>query len=158
QPNGSDVKEGIPWGVASGVAAVPLARAGVMGPLDLVDHAPFFDAGALPSDRARPAIFDPHTKIPAAFRHVHPPLAALVEVMRAHAIAAHEIDRIAVAAYSGALRIPNRPAPQNLVDAQYSIPYCMSLVAFRGADALLPMTEAALHDREVENLARRIAV
>src|SRR5262249_49428587 len=89
---------------------------------------------------------------------VHAPVEALVDVMRAHAIAAREIDRIEVAAYSGALRIPNRPEPQNLVDAQYSIPYCVSLAAHRGADALLPMTEAALHDREVEDLARRIAV
>ena len=158
QPNGSDVKEGIPWGVASGLAAVPLARAGLTGPLDLVDHAPFFDANAILAPRDRLAICDTYTKFQAACRHVHAPVEALVDVMRAHAIAAHEIDRIEVAAYSGALRIPNRPEPRNLVDAQYSIPYCMSLAAHRGADALLPMTEAALHDREVESLARRIAV
>ena len=41
QPNGSDVKEGIPWGVVHGLAAVLLSESGMTGPLDLVDHAPF---------------------------------------------------------------------------------------------------------------------
>jgi len=39
QPSGTDVKEGIPLCVVTGMAAVPLANAGMAGPLDLVDHA-----------------------------------------------------------------------------------------------------------------------
>lgn len=158
QPMGSDVKEGIPWGVATGIAAVPLARAGLTGPLDLVDYPPFFDAGAILAGRAGPAILETYTKFCAACRHVHAPVEALLGLMAAHGIAASEIETIEVAAYSGALRIPNRPEPRTLVEAQYSIPYCLGLVAHRGADALLPMTEAALHDPAAEGLARRVRI
>ena len=156
QPMGSDVKEGIAWGVATGVSAVPLARAGLTGPLDLVDHAPFFDAAAILADRPGPAICEAYTKFYAACRHVHAPVDALLNLIDAHGIAAEEIEMVDVAAYSGALRISNRPEPQNLVDAQYSIPYCISLVAHRGAGALLPMTNTALHDSSVEALAHRV--
>jgi 2-methylcitrate dehydratase PrpD len=156
QPMGSDVKEGIAWGVATGVSAVPLARAGLTGPLDLIDHAPFFDATAILADRNGPAICESYTKFYAACRHVHAPVDALLGLIRAHGIDADEIDTVDVAAYSGALRISNRPEPQNLVDAQYSIPYCIGLAAYRGAGALLPMTNAALHDRAVEALAHRV--
>src|SRR5262249_22523887 len=104
------------------------------------------------------AICETYTKFQAACRHVHAPVEAVLDLMRAHGIATREIDRIEVAAYSGALRIPNNPEPRNLVDAQYSIPYCVGLAVIRGADALLPMTDAHLHDGDVEALARRVAV
>lgn len=158
QPNGSHVKEGIPWGVATGLAAVPLAQAGITGALDLVDHAPFFDAEAILADRAGPAICETYTKFHAACRHVHAPVEAFLALAHREDIPVDSIEAIEVAAYSGALRIPNRPDPRNLVDAQYSIPYCIGLVARHGADALLPMTKAALHDRACEDLARRVTV
>jgi 2-methylcitrate dehydratase PrpD len=155
---GSDVKEGIPWGVATGISAVSLSQAGLTGPLDLVDHAPFFDAEAILAERTGPAILETYTKFHATCRHVHAPVDALVGLMTAHRIAVHEIEKVEVAAYSGALRISNRPEPRNLVEAQYSIPYCLGLAAHRGADALLPMTEEALHDSAAEGLARSVTI
>ena len=158
QPNGSDVKEGIPWGVATGIAAVPMAQAGVTGARDLVNHAPFFDADAILADRPGPAICETYTKFHAACRHVHAPVEAFHALVRQHGLAPQEIEKVEVAAYSGALRIPNRTTPRNLVDAQYSIPYCIALVALHGAEVLLPMTESALDDPEAEALATRVQV
>src|SRR5262249_21791852 len=132
QPNGSDVKEGIPWGVAHGLAAVALAERGMTGPLDLVDHAPFFDLDAILAARPRAAIHDTYTRLYAACRHCHAPVDALLAVMRANDLAAGEIESVAVGAYAGALRIANRPAPASLADAQYSIPYCLGLAAHHG--------------------------
>jgi 2-methylcitrate dehydratase PrpD len=158
QPSGSHVKEGIPWGVATGLSAVPLAAAGMTGARDLVDHAPFFDADAILADRPGPAICESYTKFHAACRHVHAPVEALAALMADHGLQAAQIDAIHVSAYSGALRIPNAPRPRNLVDAQYSIPYCLALVALRGADALLPMSEADLHDRRAEAFAEKVSI
>lgn len=158
QPNGSHVKEGIPWGVATGLSAVPLAAAGMTGARDLVDHAPFFDADAILAERPGPAVCESYTKFHAACRHVHAPVEALAALMTAHRVSADQIDAIHVGAYSGALRIPNAPCPRTLVDAQYSIPYCMALVALRGGDALLPMSEADLHDPAAEALAAKITI
>src|SRR5690606_8296175 len=130
--------------------AVHLAQGGMTGPLDLVDHAPFFDAEAILADRPRPMIAEVYTKFHAACRHVHAPVEALIGLQEQHGLAAAEIEAIEVGAYSGALRIPNRMRPRNLVEAQYSIPYCLGLVAVRGPDALLPMTAADLNLAEAE--------
>ncbi len=156
QPEGSDVKEGVPWSVANGVLAVGLAQAGFGGPLDMLDHAPFHDAEAIFAPRAGPAIREAYTKFYSCCRHLHAPVDALRAVMEAHGLAAGEIEAIEVGAYSGALRLSNRVRPANLVDAQYSIPYCLGLAAVRGAGVLLPLDESALSDPAAEALAARV--
>lgn len=158
QPNGSDVKEGIPWGVATGLSAVTLARAGITGALDLVDHPPFFDAEAILAERSGPAICETYTKFYAACRHVHAPVEALLALVAQHGLRSEEIEAIDVAAYSGALRIPNSAQPRNLIDAQYSIPYCLGLASLYGGDCLLPMTERSLHDEAAEQIALRVGI
>jgi 2-methylcitrate dehydratase PrpD len=158
QPVGSDVKEGIPWGVCAGLAAAALAEAGMTGPLDLVDHAPFFDRDAVLAARPGAAIAEAYTKFYAACRHCHAPVDAFLEVVGSNAVALEQIDAIHVGAYSGALRISNHPAPRNLAEAQYSIPYCLGLVAVDGAEALLPMTEASLGNEAAEAVARKVSL
>jgi 2-methylcitrate dehydratase PrpD len=158
QPTGSDVKEGIPWGVAAGLTAVHLARAGMTGPLDLVDHAPFFDGKSILADRPGPMIGEAYTKFHAACRHVHAPVEAFSALQARHGLAAEAIDGIEVLAYSGALRISNHVRPRTLVEAQYSIPYCLGLVATRGPQALLPMTVADIGLEQAEALAARVTL
>lgn len=158
QPDGSDVKEGIPWGVVCGLSAVVLAEAGMTGPLNLVDHAPFFDKAAIVADRPGAAIREAYTKFHAACRHCHAPVDAFLEVVSRHAVAIDEIQAVEVGAYNGAMRIPNSPTPANLVDAQYSIPYCVGLAAVAGPEALLPMTEASLANAAAEAIARKVTV
>ena len=158
QPNGSDVKEGIPWGVVHGLAAVPLSECGMTGPLDLFDHAPFFDRDAILAERPRAAIHEAYTKFYAACRHCHAPVDALLALMRANDLAAGEVQSVRVGAYSGALRISNSATPRSLADAQYSIPYCLGLVANHGPQVLLPMTEAELDNASAEAFARKVTV
>ncbi|MCW5591367.1 MAG: MmgE/PrpD family protein [Burkholderiales bacterium] len=156
QPIGSDVKEGVPWSVANGVVAVGLAQAGFEGPLDMLDHEPFFDAEAILAPRNTLAIRETYTKFYSCCRHLHAPVDALLAVMAAHRLSAAEITAIEVGAYSGALRISNRIDPANLVDVQYSIPYCLGLAAVRGAGALLPLEEGCLRDRDAAAIAARV--
>lgn len=158
QPVGSDVKEGIPWAVSGGLTAVHLAAAEFTGPLDLVDHAPFFDAAAIIADQPRPLIMETYTKFHAACRHVHAPVEALAALMADHGLTIEQIETIEVRAYSGALRISNLARPQNLTEAQYSIPYCLGLTALRGPSALLPMTAADLGISAAERLAARVTL
>jgi 2-methylcitrate dehydratase PrpD len=158
QPLGSDVKEGIPWGVVTGIAAAALAEAGMTGPLDLVDHAPFFDKAAVLAARPSAAIAEAYTKFYAACRHCHAPVDAFLEVVAGNRIALEQIDTIHVGANSGALRISNNPAPRNLIEAQYSIPYCLGLVAADGVAALLSMTEASLGNTVAEAVARKVSL
>ena len=67
-------------------------------------------------------------------------------------------DTIDVETYGGALRISNMPQPAHLVDVQYSIPYCLALVAVVGSQTLLPLTVEALGRDEVTTLARKITL
>jgi 2-methylcitrate dehydratase PrpD len=156
QPVGSDVKEGVPWSAANGVVAVGLAQAGFDGPLDMLNHKPFFDGDAILAPRAGLAIDEVYTKFYSCCRHLHAPIDALLAVLTANRISAAEIEAIEVGAYSGALRISNRTAPANLVDMQYSIPYCLGLAALHGAEVMLPLYELSLDDRAATVIANRV--
>jgi 2-methylcitrate dehydratase PrpD len=155
-PEGSDVKEGIPWSVVTGLVALGLAEAGATGPrniLDSVHHYSFPDALALGSiGHVRNTYF----KLYACCRHIHAPLDALLALIAERKFDPRSIDRIEVETYSGALRLPNTTNPDNLVDVQYSIPYCLALGALVGPSALLPLTNEALGRPEVCALARKV--
>lgn len=158
QPNGTDVKEGIPWGVVTGLSAVPLAKAGMTGPLDLVDHPPFFDADRILDDFKRPLVCESYTKFHAACRHVHAPVEAVASLMKEHDLVWKDLNEIAVEAYSGALRIPNMQKPKSVVDAQYSIPYCIGLAVTKGLDSLITMSPNDLGAADAEAVAKRVKI
>ncbi|KSV63388.1 hypothetical protein N183_35650 [Sinorhizobium sp. Sb3] len=157
-PEGSDVKEGIPWSVVTGLTALGLAERGHTGPRNILDSQIHY---RFPADlRLGTAlhICNTYLKVYACCRHVHAPLEALLNVVRDNAIDANAIDAIDVETYSGALRISNKVEPANLVDIQYSIPYCLGLAALVGSESLLPLTSDALGRPLVSALAKRVTL
>jgi 2-methylcitrate dehydratase PrpD len=153
---GSDVKEGIPWSVVTGLVALGLAEAGHTGPRNILDsalHYRFPDELSLGSS---PHICNAYFKLFACCRHVHAPLDALLHLVDQHGIDPNSIDAIEVETYGGALRLPNKSDPTHLVDVQYSIPYCLALAAIVGPQALLALTAEALGHDDVTALARRV--
>ena len=79
-------------------------------------------------------------------------------VARQYGFSGGLVPGVEVLAYSGALRISNHVRPRSLVEAQYSIRYCIGLVATRGAQALLPMTAADVGVEQAETLATRVTL
>jgi 2-methylcitrate dehydratase PrpD len=157
-PEGSDVKEGIAWSVVTGLVALGLAEAGHTGPRNILDSALHY---RFPDDlRLGSALHIGQTyfKLYACCRHVHAPLDALRHLIDQHGIDTHGIDAIDVETYSGALRISNQTQPAHLVDIQYSIPYCLALVAVVGPQALLPLTCEALGHDAVTALANKVTL
>lgn len=155
-PEGSDVKEGIPWSVATGLIALGLAESGHTGPRNILDSKLYYrfpDELALGSV---PHICNAYFKLYACCRHIHAPLDALLHLIELHDIDPHAIDAIEVETSSGALRISNKVRPTNLIDVQYSIPYCLALAALVGSQALLPLTSAALLHDAVTALASKV--
>lgn len=157
-PVGNDIKEGIPWGTVTAMTAVHLAQAGVSGPLDILDHAPHYDRErllkGLGSDQ--PMICQTYFKPYACCRHIHAPVDALAMLMADHAITSGEIRRIDVHVYEGALLISNRRSPLNLVDVQFSIPYCLGMVALMGTSCLLPVGEGILNRPDIAAVAQKV--
>ncbi|MFH8739243.1 MmgE/PrpD family protein [Streptomyces sp. NPDC017964] len=155
-PEGSAVKEGIPWSVVTGLVSLDLAEAGHTGPRNILDSPPHYrfpDELVLGSS---PHICNTYFKLYACCRHVHAPLDGMLQLVDHHGINADEIDAINVETTSGALRIANRVHPTNLIDVQYSIPYCLALTAIVGPQALLPLTAEALTQDGATALARKV--
>jgi 2-methylcitrate dehydratase PrpD len=156
---GNDVKEGIPWATATALAALELAEAGSTGPLDLLDHAPHHRAAGIFARLAGPpAVAATYFKFHCCCRHIHAPIEALLAVMADHSLPPQAIDAVEVHTYRGAFNLSNRVAPANLVDVQYSIPYCLGLIALEGAEALLPLEESVVHRPEVTAFARKVSL
>lgn len=157
-PEGSDVKEGIPWSVVTGLMALGLAEGGHTGPRNILDsssHYRFADDLNLGGEMH---ICRTYLKLYACCRHVHAPLDALLALMTEHGITGADIDAIEVDAYAGALRISNKVNPENLTDIQYSIPYCLGLVALAGREMLLPLTVQSLGRDDVRKLAEKVTL
>jgi len=156
---GSDVKEGIPWSSVTAVNALLLAEGGHTGPLAILDNAEHFQLDGLVDGLGEQRyITRNYMKFLACCRHVHAPVEALIGLLDRHGLDPHRIDEIEVATYSGALRIANRPRPHGFTDIQFSIPYCLGLVALDGRDALLPLTEAAVDRPEVVAFAEKVSL
>ncbi|MDD2179213.1 MmgE/PrpD family protein [Acidovorax sp. D2M1] len=156
---GSDVKEGIPAGAASGWAALQLALAGSSGPTAVLDDARLFNApAALHGLRSTPLIEGTYFKPFGCCRHIHAPLQALLQLQAQHSFDASDVDGIEVYTYQATFSLSNRPRPDSLVEAQYSVPYCMALCLLHGADALVPLRAAHLADAQVGRLAQRTVV
>jgi 2-methylcitrate dehydratase PrpD len=157
---GNQVKEGIPWALTTGLTALELARQGMTGPLDILDHADYFDAEVLRADLGRDfllttAYFKPY----ACCRWIHAAIDALRAILDdpdGRKRDAAEIRSLDVYTFERALRLNNYPDPETLEAAQYSLPFCLALAAEAGAGALLPMSPEHMHRPEVVSLARRV--
>lgn len=155
-PEGSDVKEGIPWSVVTGLVALGLAEAGHTGPRNILDSRRHYNFAEDLSLGTALHVRNTYFKLYACCRHVHAPLDAFLDLINRHGIKPEEIEAIEVETTSGAVRISNRVRPSNLTDVQYSIPYCLALAAIAGPQALLPLTREVLSQDGVSVLASRV--
>lgn len=155
-PEGSDVKEGIPWSVVTGLVALNLAEAGHTGPRNILDSARHYRFAEDLRLGADPHICKAYFKLYACCRHIHAPLDAMLQVIEQNAIDADTIDLVEVETTSGALRISNRARPANIIDVQYSVPYCMALAALSGPHVLLPLMPDALGQENVMKLSEKV--
>jgi 2-methylcitrate dehydratase PrpD len=156
-PEGSNVKEGIPWSVMTGLQALDLAEAGHTGPRNVLDstiHYAYPDELELGSARVCQTYFKPY----ACCRHIHAAIAGLGEMLSIHDLDVHSVERIVVETSHWAVTLPNKTSPQNLSDIQYSVPYCLALIALVGKEAFVPLTSEALFRENVTALAEKVVV
>ena len=156
---GNHVKEGIPWATATGMSAVDLAAAGFTGPIDLFDNPDLYDAKELTGELGASWKIDgTYFKPYSCCRWAHAAIDGLLDIQASDDVPGDAIQSIAVETFSRALQLNNDVAPESLEAAQYSIPFCLALAALRGGQALLPLQESSLCDREVLALASRVSL
>ena len=154
---GNQAKEGIPWAVMTGLTAIDLARRGFTGPLDILDHADYFDAAAITAGLGTgSALNSIYFKPYACCRWAHSALDGLLYLVRGQNLALEEIHAVDVFTFERALRLNNYADPATLEGAQYSLPFCLAVAAVGGAQALLPLTPDWLQRPDIVALARRI--
>jgi 2-methylcitrate dehydratase PrpD len=153
---GNWAKEGIPISVVQAILAVDLARTGFTGPLDLLDHPSHYDFGhPIDMSMAPQLILDTYFKRYACCRYIHPALDAYSVLGD---IEPASIARIEVATFGWALRLANKVQPDNLVDVQFSLPFCLATLALNGRRALSPISEPLLGDDRIPALAGQIQI
>lgn len=154
---GNDVKEGIPWSSATGLMALELARRGFTGPSDLFDHPDYYDPRLLLGELGhRWEILGTYFKPYACCRYIHPALDRLLELIERYGLTSETLISIDVETFGWALRLANRTSPENLVDVQYSLPYCLAIALVDGSSGLLPITTKCLARPDLVAAAKKV--
>lgn len=151
---GNWAKEGIPISTMQALMAVDLSRTGFTGPMDLLDYPSHYDFGhPIDLNLAPTLILDTYFKRYACCRYIHPALdaySALGEIEPAN------IAGIEVSTFGWALRLANKLAPDNLVDIQFSLPFCLAILVLHGPRALAPISQSVLCDARIPALAGQV--
>lgn len=156
---GNWAKEGIPISTVQAMMALDLASSGFTGPLDLFDHRTHYqfhhpmDASWDPS-----LILGTYFKHYACCRYIHPALDAYSALQPDVGIDGSSVEHIDVSTFSWALRLANRVRPDNLVDVQFSLPFCLASLILHGPGALAPISQTLLGDDRIPALAERICL
>ena len=154
---GADVKEGIPWSVVTGTYAARLAMAGFTGYPNTFDMPELYQPGVLAGELdAFGVVPGTYTKPYACCRWIHSAIDGVLSIVEANTLDHEGIERIEVRTFHRAVHLANETAPRSVVDAQFSIPFCVALACVGGREALLPLDMAALGNAGVLKLASRI--
>jgi 2-methylcitrate dehydratase PrpD len=154
---GNQVKEGIPWAVMTGLTALELARQGLTGPLDILDHPDYFNAAAITAGLGTgSALTAVYFKPYACCRWIHAAIDAIIELVGGGPLDPDGIRTVEVHTFERAMRLNNSADPDTLEGAQYSLPFCLAVAACGGAKALLPLSLEWLHRPDVTALAARV--
>ncbi|MGR9418803.1 MmgE/PrpD family protein [Rhizobium leguminosarum] len=155
---GNDVKEGIPWSAVTGLMALDLARNGYTGPEDLLDHPAYYDSERILEGLGqRFEICGTYFKPYACCRYIHPALDRLFDLVKAHELTAADIVSVEVETFGWVLKLGNSLKPSNLVEIQYSLPYCIAIAVLEGRDALAPIDDSLLNRQDLSEFARKVS-
>jgi 2-methylcitrate dehydratase PrpD len=155
---GNDVKEGIAWSTATGLTALYLAMSGHTGPADLLDHPDYYDR-----ERIVDQLGDRWDR-----RYIFQTLCLLPIYSRASRRAVGDHDRARSCCRgdhvcnSRHVRMGAQAWQQdqarNLVDIQYSLPYCLAVTAIHGPAALAPVDVRLLNRSDLSRFAERVRI
>lgn len=95
-----------------------------------------------------------------AVGNVHTYIHATIELMKEHALKASDIEQVKVFVGDFHQRmcypLELRRAPATLVDAKFSLPFCVALAAVRGGIRIADFSASALNDPDVLAIAQKV--
>ncbi|SDZ44651.1 2-methylcitrate dehydratase PrpD [Variovorax sp. YR634] len=153
------IKEGVPFGLLSGVTSALLAAQGYRGDPDAIESTGIYDVHQLElSPRGTLAFGRTYFKQYTCCRLAHAPIDAAVTIVQREGLAMEDVDQITIRTFRTAIDLPNEARPSSFESAQFSLPFAVAAALVRGKEALLPLESAMLDDPRVIGLAERIAL
>jgi 2-methylcitrate dehydratase PrpD len=147
----------------TGLLAALAAERGVTGALDILEGARGFGAAMSNNPDFTHVLDDAGAfnirhmtfKNYSACGHTFAAIDAVRELRTKHGLVAGDIERIEIATYSKALEVAGNPAPHTAFEAQFSLPYCVSVALATGSARLEAFTDERLRDAVVRSLMSR---
>ncbi|CAK7238129.1 hypothetical protein SEUCBS140593_010355 [Sporothrix eucalyptigena] len=150
-----------------GVFSAYVARAGLLGPRDILQGASGMAASMVPAE-PQPAMlvaglgetFSVTTssfKWHASCRHTHASVDALLDIMREHSLVMDDLAAVVVQTYRSAVDILARSeAAETVHQSKFSMGFVLAVAAKYGRATVLDFTEAALGDPDLRAFQKRV--
>ena len=148
----------------AGVDAARLAQLGFQGPLNILEGEQGFFQAMCPdgdprhvlADQADWMIHDVSFKPWPACRHAHAAIDAALELR--DRVALDQIDRITVRTYADALKFCDRPSPETVIEAKFSLQHSVATALSRGAPALEDFSIDSIQAPDLSALRAKVEV
>lgn len=158
------------WAAHSGIMAALLAQKGYVGPSAILEgkqgflksYSDEYDMEKIAAGLGeRLAITQISVKPHACCRGIHSTIDAVLNIVREHGVKPEEIEEVNIGlnkVFSSLLIEPieKRYSPQNIVDAQFSVPYSVAVAILRDQVFVEEYTDKMLRNPEVLTLAQKV--
>ncbi|MEM2338974.1 MAG: MmgE/PrpD family protein [Nitrososphaerales archaeon] len=160
------------WAAHSGIIASLLAKEGFTGPKTILEgkhgfikaHTDHYDMNKLIEGLGeRFLINEVSIKPHACCRYIQPAIDAVLKIVKENEINPKDIDEVIIGTVKTALPIVVEPIelkykPRNIVDAQFSMPFSISVAILKGRAFINEYTEEMIKNDEVLNIAKKVKV
>lgn len=147
-------KDGVPFGVLTGILAVRASQCGFEGNKNLLEadeYRHYVD------DLGRKwQVMDLYFKPYTCCRWAHPAIDACVGLMRVHGLTAEDIETVTIHTFHRATLL-SKIVPKTADEAQYNIAYPVAAALVYGDFGLVQVREEALGDPKVVDMMRRLS-
>ena len=147
-------KDGVPFGVMTGILAVRASQCGFVGNKNLLEsdeHKHYLD-----DLNTKWQVMDLYFKPYTCCRWAHPAIDACVGLMKEHGITADDIESAAIRTFHRATLL-SKIVPQSADEAQYNIAYPVAAALVHGDFGLAQVREENLGDPKVLEMMKRLS-
>jgi len=156
---GSMAKEGVAWAAQSGLQSALLARDGFTGPYLFIDAYNDVDKEKLLEGKQEDWLINSNYFKPfACCRWLHTAISVAMQLKRDHQVGIGEIERIEVHIFERALKLIERKYPENVVQAQFHLPFTLSCALLFDEVTPRQVTEANLRNEKIQKLIDKISL
>lgn len=152
-----------------GIFAAYSARAGLLGPRDILEGPRAMGAVLVPGE-TNPTAIDQNLgsdyavvrssfKWHASCRHTHPSVDALLSLMAKHGVAFDDIDSVLVPTYQAAINVLSLSGEGETVhQSKFSMGFVLAIAAKKGQAMITDFTEEDLSDQSLRDFQKRVTM